>query len=151
MHAGLSLLNQVAFERVENAVAAGTTDQTSAGVAIDGFEVLTFLVLWGAITTSAVTSVKLQQSSDDGSTDVYSDIEGTNITVADDADNKMTIIEIVKPTKRYVRAYLDLGTQNAVIDGVVCLKSHCRGVIPLTQGSTVQGAETHVSPEEGTA
>jgi hypothetical protein len=137
--------------RVSNAVAAGTSDVECTGVDMQGFRAVTHYVLFGAITGSAVTSVKAQQSSDNGSADGWSDLTGTSVTVADDDDNQVVILEIDNPQKRYVRCVVDRGTQNAVVDGVIAVQTGAH-LEPVTHSSTtVVAAEYHHAPAEGTA
>jgi len=133
-------------------VAAGTTDvEPSNGIDMTGFESVTFLASFGAIVATAVTSVKAQQSSDDGVADAWSDLEGTSISVADDDDDQVVALEIVNPSKRYVRCVVDRGTANAELDGIVALISGPK-VAPVTHdSSTVVGSEVHATPAEGTA
>jgi hypothetical protein len=146
----LSLLKNAIFQRCLNAVAAGTTSQNGTGVEMANAEVVTFVAAFGAITAGAVTGLKAQQSDDDGSADDYTDLEGTLVSIADDEDNKVLVLEVVRPTKKFVRPVVVRGTQNAVIDSVLAIKTHTR-VAPTTQGSTVADSESHVSPAEGTA
>lgn len=138
--------------RVSNAAAAATTDITSSAVDMTGFNSCTFLVPFGTITAGAVTSVKVQQSSDDGVSDGYSDLEGTSVTVADDDDNKIAQIEVVKPAKRYLKCIVDRGTQNAVVDGIIAVLSNSDSG-PVSTHSTIitAGREIHETPDEGTA
>ncbi|MCK6475330.1 MAG: hypothetical protein L6Q35_00695 [Phycisphaerales bacterium] len=138
--------------RCKNAVAAGTTDITDAtGVDTSGFEEVTFLVPFGAITGSAVTSIKAQQSEDDGSSDAYSDLEGSSVTVADDQDNKVAILSIRRPLKKYVKCVVLRATQNSAIDGIIAILRHPR-VRPVTQDTTVMAASEELAgPSEGTA
>ena len=143
-----NLLKNAEFVRVENAVAAGTTSVESDGVDINGFESIVFIVALGAITTGAATSVKLQQSTDNSS---FADLEGTSITVADDDDNQIALLEIHRPRERYVRAVVSRATQNAVVDGIFAIKHNGTRYAPITQGATVVAAEVHASPAEGTA
>lgn len=129
---------------------AATTDVTSEGVDTLGFESVLLRVAFGAITSGAVTSIKAQQSDDDGATDGYSDIEGTAQSVADDDDNQVFEIEIHRPTKRYVCLVIDRGTQNAVVDfmeAILYRPIHA----PVTQAAIVGGTERFNSPAEGTA
>ena len=56
--------------RVSNAVAAGTSDINSSSVDMQGYDAVEFVVLFGAIVATAVTSVKAQQSSDWGGPDL---------------------------------------------------------------------------------
>lgn len=137
--------------RVSNAVAAGTTDINSSSVDMSGFDSVTFYVLFGTITASAVTSVKAQQSSDDGSSDTFADLTGTGITVADDDDNQVVVLEIDQPRERYVRCVVDRGTQNAVVDGIIAVQHNAKTVPVTHDSSTVVSSEYHHAPAEGTA
>lgn len=137
--------------RVMNAVAAGTTDQTSSAIDTANFEGVKIYTAFGTITSGAVTSVKIQQSSDDGSADAYADLAGTSVTVADDDDNQVVVHDIFRPRERYLKVVVDRGTQNAVIDGIVAVLYGARENPTTDDTSTVVGRETHVSPAEGTA
>jgi hypothetical protein len=130
--------------------AAGTTDINSTAINMEGFEAALFIVTFGAITAAAVTSIKLQASDDDGSTDDYTDLAGTGQTIADSDDEKVFFISIIRPRKKWVRLVVDRGTQNAVVASAECLQYHGR-VGPTTAHGTNVAGESHVSPAEGTA
>ena len=83
--------------RVSNAVAAGTTDINSSSVDMTAHDGVLFVVAFGAITATAVTSIKAQQSSDDGVADAWSDLAGTAVTVADTDDNKLAYAYLLTP------------------------------------------------------
>lgn len=129
---------------------AGTTDLTTEGVDTLGFESVRLKVAFGTITSGAVTSIKAQQSEDDGATDAYSDLAGTAQTVADDDDNQVFMIDIHRPLKRYVCLVIDRGTQNAVVDYMEA-ELYNPANAPVTQPSIVGGVESFNSPAEGTA
>jgi hypothetical protein len=129
--------------------AAGTTDIEGTSVDMQGFEAVLFTVIMGAITANAVTALKVQQSDDDGAADAYSDLEGTSQTIGDGDDGEVFYVDVFRPSKRYVRLYIDRATQNAVVAAAIAQQYHCREQ-PVTHGTGVQG-ETHVSPAEGTA
>lgn len=135
---------------VSNAVAAGLTAIDPTAVDMQNYESVMFIVTFGAITASAVTSVKAQQSSDNGSSDAFADLAGTAQTVADTDDNLAFIIDIVRPGERYVKPYVSRGTANAVVESIIAIQYGARKA-PVTQGATIGGIETHVSPSEGTA
>lgn len=137
--------------RVMNGVAAGTSVQTSSVIDTQGFEGVKIYTAFGAITTGAVTSVEVQQSSDDGSADTYVDLLGTNIVVADDDDNQVVVHDIYRPRERYLKLQINRATQNAVIDGVIAVLYGARKKPTTDDSATVVGRETHVSPAEGTA
>ena len=141
-----NLAAQVKGTRVLNAVAAGQTDQNSAAVDMKGFESVLFMAAFGAITATAVTKIKAQQSSDNVT---FNDLAGTEVVVADSADNKVFWLDVVKPEDRYVRLVVDRGTADAVIDGVFALQYGAKKV-PTTHDATFGGGELHVSPDEGT-
>lgn len=146
----MNLSKNYKITRVENAAAAGQTAVDSDSVDMANFEGVEFEVLMGSITTGGVQSAKLQQSEDDGDADGWSDIEGTSQTIADDDDNQVFVLEVRRPTKRYVRCTVSRATQNSVVDGIVARRYGGR-VKPATNGATIGGVETHASPEEGTA
>jgi hypothetical protein len=136
--------------RISNAVAAGTTAVTSAAIDMKGFDSCTFIVAFGTITTDGVQSVKAQQSSDNDA-DTYADLLGTSITVADDDDNQLVVLDIDKPRERYLKCVVSRATQNAVVDGIFAIQYNAQ-VQPVTHDvATVVGSEFHHAPAEGTA
>jgi hypothetical protein len=135
---------------VTTAAGAGAqTLITSGAVDCLGFSGCCFLVQLGPITGGAETSVKVQQSSDDGDSDAYSDVEGSAITVADDDDNKLKYVDVVNPGKRYLKLLVSRGTQDATVGGVLAVLYKSK-TFPITQGTNVAG-EQHTRPAEGTA
>jgi len=140
--------------RVLNAVTAGTTNQNTAGVDMStdgGWETVEFVPLFGALTANQVTKVKAQQSSDDASTDDYSDLTGTlTAALADGDTNKIARVEVARPAKKWVRGVVVRGTANAVIDGVLAIQRRARKV-PISQSSTVAVVKSVAGVAEGTA
>ena len=126
--------------------AAGTTAINGATIDLTGVEELIILVPFGAIVANAVTSIKFQEGD---TTSPTTDVAGTSITVADDADDTTKILRIIKPQKRYGRVVVSRATQNATVGAILYI---CKGLrtLPATDGATVVG-ETHVSPVAGTA
>ena len=147
-----TLSENAKFLRLSGAIAAATTDATSiTSVDMRGFSGLTLLVSAAAITSGALTVVKLHQSDDDGSTDAYSDIEGSALSIADDSDGKLTVVEMVDPQKRYVKPVITRGTQNAAFEAVLAVQTGPK-TAPVTQSTShVAASELHHAPAEGTA
>lgn len=135
--------------RVLAPVAAGTTDQQTAIVDTAGYETVRFIIGFGAITSGAATSVKLQQNSANSASGM-ADLEGTSITVSDTDDNTLVIAEVSRPRERYVRCYISRATQNSVID-IGLAELALPRVMPVTQDTTVSHVEYAGSPAEGTA
>jgi hypothetical protein len=127
--------------------AAGQTAITSSAIDTAGYDGLRLLVLIGAITTAGVQSIKLQYSDDDAATDAYSDVLGSSVTIADDADNTHIYIDVYRPLKRYVKAVITRATQDSTFGGVIA-ELYNASKLPVTQTAT---GETHIAPIEGTA
>jgi hypothetical protein len=132
--------------------AAAATDITSTAVDMAGYEGCLFLVAFGAIVTNAVTSIKLQQSSDDAAADDYTDLTDTAQTVADDKDNTSFIIDVKNPQKRYLKLIVSRATQNSTVGVVYAIPygKNTRGAA-LTAGTGITAAERFNFPVEGTA
>lgn len=128
--------------------AAGTTDILGATLDMAGFDAVRMCVNFGVITSGAVTSIKAQQGDASDLSDA-ADLENTGQTVADTDDGKTFYIDIDYPRKRYVRLYVDRGTQNAVVS-YAWYEQYRSGSPVTTQGATWTG-ETHHAPAEGTA
>ena len=130
-----SIFKEILTKRAMNAVAAGTTDQT---VTIDrtGFDAIGFSVLLGAITSTAVTSCKLGVGSASNGSDA-ADVSGVTVTVADDDDNQIVLLELmgIPDDKKYVTLTIDRGTANCVIDGVLVHLANPR-TLPVTQDTS---------------
>lgn len=130
-----------------NGVAA-TTDINGVTLDMSGFEGVLIVVTMGAITATAVTSIKAQQGADSGLSDA-ADLAGTAQVIADTDDDKVFYIDLFRPAKRYVRVLVDRGTANAVVASAEYLQYEPRKA-PIAHATGVSG-ETHVSPAEGTA
>lgn len=146
--AQIELGKDMKIVRVLNGVVAGTTDQDSGAVDTRGFENCAFLSAFGAITSGAVTSVKVSQCDTSGGS--YADLLGSSITVADTDDNKCTLHDVIKPRERYLKCTIDRGTQNAVIDGMWAILYNGK-VMPITADSTIISVKQLASTAEGTA
>lgn len=135
------LSERVKTTRVSNAVAAGTTDSNSSSVDMAGFDAVRFIVLLGTLTSTQVTKLLIQQSDDDSTFETIA----TSNAAADADSNKMFISDVYRPEKRYVRAVVDRGTANAVIDGVIAEQYEARDM-PVTNGTTVIQTQKSVTP-----
>ena len=130
-------------------MAAGQTNQNGSIIDMANYEGVVFIAALGALASGAVTGLKVQMGSESNLSDA-ADLAGTAISIADSDDNKLLVVDVNRPSERYVRAVLTRGTGDATIDGVVAIQYGPR-LMPVTQDSTVAGIETHASPLEGTA
>jgi len=138
------------FTQVMTAVAAGTSDQNSTIIDMQGYDGCLFITSFGAITSTAVTSVKIQQDTDSAG-GTMADLEGSGQAIADDDDDQCVVHDIYRPQERYIRAVVDRGTANAVINSIVAVQ-YKGDIAPTTNDSTtVVALKTLLSPAEGTA
>ena len=145
----MNLSKYAKVTRVLNAVAAGVTNQNGSVIDMSGFEGVQFIALFGALTATQVTSLKVQQGDLADGSDM-ADLEGSAHTALADVDgNKCLVTDLFRPEKRFVRAVVTRGTANAVIDGVIALQYRAR-VQPVANDSTVKSTKLLVSPEAGT-
>ena len=148
----MNLSKDVKVTRVENAVAAGSADENGASVDMQNYEGVMFIAMLGTLSASQVTTMKAQQSSDDGSADAFTDITGSQTdAMADDDDNQCIILDVVKPRERYIRPVLERATANAVIDGIIAIQYGPLKKPTTHDATTVQTSKLVVSPAEGTA
>lgn len=126
--------------------AAAQTTINSTSVDMSGFEEVSLVCTFGAITAGAATSVKAQQSADNST---FNDLAGTSQTVADTDDGDTFVIDLIRPTDRYVRLVVLRATQDSVVANALAIQSRPRDAA-VTQAATIN-SETHKSPAEGTA
>jgi hypothetical protein len=143
------LINCIKETRIMNSQAAGITPVNSSVIDMQGYEGVQFSALFGTITATAVTGIKVQQGNAADCSDGV-DLAGTALAIPDTASNKILLTEVYKPTKRYLRVVVTRGTANAVIDGVIAQQFGAR-VEPPVHDASVAGFEYSVSPCEGTA
>lgn len=123
--------------------------QTSAGTAINsdsvdmqGFDGVIFLGVME--TANAANFANAAQSADDVS---FADLAGTKVVPGDNGDS--FLIDVYKPTDRYVRCEVDRGGAATAVGAIFAIQYQGRKA-PVTHGTTID-AETHISPDEGTA
>lgn len=129
--------------------AAAATDLEGSILDMAAHDSVLMLVRMGAITTNAVTSLRVRQS-DDSAMGTPEDITGSAQTIADNADEKTFYVDLHRPTKRYVQLYIDRATQNAVISSAHYIQYNSRSGPVSAHGTNVSG-ETFVAPIGGTA
>ena len=138
---------KISIASTTTAGAAGTSAITSSAVDMAGFDGCTFVIPLGTIVAGAATSVKIQQCDTSGGS--YADLTGTNITIADDDDDGLRYVDVLRPREQFLKCVVSRATQNATIGGIVAIQYRAR-LAPVTHGSGVEG-EQHRWAAEGTA
>lgn len=140
------LAEQVKITKIADHTTAATSDVTSAAVDMQGYEGCLFLTSFG--TAASNNTIKLQQSSDDGSTDAYADLTGTS--VASGSSDEDVWIDIQRPKERYLKLVGLRGT-SSTLESIWAIQYNGRTVgIDNTTSGTITG-ETTLTPAEGTA
>lgn len=130
---------------------AGAAAQTAINgsiVDLAGCAGVLFIVRMGAITSGAVTSIKVQHG-DAAALGDAADVLGTSQTIADDDDGEIFYIDLSHPTKRYARIVVSRATQDAVVASAEAIV-YGVPVAPTTQPTGTNG-EVHVGKASGTA
>ncbi len=149
-----NLTNKVKTSYNHLPVAAGSSDVTDCNVIdMQNFEGVRWIVAMGTITAGAVTGLRAQQAaakSSDTALTNGADLLGTAVSIADDADDKLAILDIYRPLESYVQLVIDRATQNAEVDAVIA-EQYGAKKLPIAKDASVSVQETHASPAEGTA
>lgn len=141
-----SLLREAKVTRVSASAAAAQTDVTSSAVDTKGFEGCLFIVAMGAITGSAVTSAHVEQCDTSGGS--YTELDDTEITIADDDDGKLVLIDVKNTSERYLKCVVDRGTEDAVVDGIIAIQYGAAAVPTTHDATTVIDSAFALTPDE---
>ncbi len=101
-----------------------TASKTGASADCRGWAHAVALISLGTISSSNTGTIKIQQSSDDGSVDTFADISGAAYTLTGDDDDTVKAIAVrLHGKERYLRAlYTETATgQSSAISVVICL------------------------------
>lgn len=130
--------------------ASGTADRNGAVFDMSGLEGVLMVVKFATIASGATTSIKAQQGQQSDLSDA-ADLAGTKISVADDDDDQIFIIDLYRPQECYVRVVVDKDGSNAAAESAIYIGYGARDKpVALTLANEVT-YELHVSPAEGTA
>ena len=140
---------------------SGSSSTTSKVIDTAGFTGCCIVVSTGAITASAVTSIKVQEAdaaSDADTLTAGADLAGTSQTIADDDDGQLFVVDITRPHKRYLQLATTKATE-ASLTGAVAYLYDSDSSLPVTQatgsgvgeGVAATNVEQFTSPVAGTA
>lgn len=133
-----SILKESAFDKALVATAAGFGDTLNGDIIdLQGFDSICLIGILGDVAATGVATLKAYcgdaAALGDGA---YKTATATVTADATSADNKLLVLDIVRPGKRYVRADLVRATANIVVDGVIAIRYNAK-TAPVTQPSDV--------------
>jgi hypothetical protein len=143
-----SLLKNVKIEHVVNRTADGQATTTSSAIDMASYEGAMAIIPIGVSAANGVVTAHLEQSSDNGVADDYSDVEGSEVT-GTNADNTELVIDLAKASKRYVKVITVTSTGDSEIGPVLVLK-YGASKLPVVQGANITDSALLAGPAEGT-
>jgi hypothetical protein len=129
------------------AYASGTAVREGAILDMSGWDGVIAVVCHATIAASAVGDVHWEQDSAAGG-GTMADLAGTAIAVAADDDDQTWVMDLYKPTERYVRAVVTKDASNAQAESVTYIQ-YRGSKLPVADAGADE-YELHVSPAEGT-
>lgn len=143
----MNLSKNVKVTRVMDAVAAGQAANNGDILDMSGFEGVVFICALGTVTDASVVTMKAQQD-DANAAAGMADLSGATVSLTGSSDsNQCLLLDLYRPTKRYVRCVVTTATQNAAIDGVIAIQYSGR-YLPVTQSTDIDASTLSVSPDE---
>ena len=141
-----SLLKASKIDKVLIATVAGTDDTLSGDILdLQDCDNVTGIAILGDVTVASVVTLKAftgdAAALGDGA---YETVTATVTATATSADDKLLILDVIKPGKRYCRFDVVRATANAVVDGIVGIRYNFR-TIPTTQGTDVVDSDINVN------
>ena len=103
----------------------------------DAFDSVAFIALLGDVSNTSVLTLTVK--SNPTSSDVGGTSEGATAAytaTATDADNKLLIVDVHRPTQRFVFASLTRTVADAVVDGIIAVQYNARD-LPVSQPASV--------------
>ena len=145
------LLSDVKITRVMlNGAGTASATPTKADVILDmaGYQNVMFIAVMADVVNASVVSLRYAQD-DTNDTAAMGVVTGSagGTASATSYDDKLVILDVTKPTKRYIEAQLFHVTQDAPFDAVIAIQYGAR-TAPVTQGSTVAASAALVSAAE---
>ncbi len=127
-----------------------SADRNGTILDMQGYDGVVAIVKTAVIAAGAVTSYKWQSGAQSNMGDA-ADLAGTGLSVADDDDNQVFVLELHKPAERYVRLVADKDAANNVAESAVYIQ-YSGSKFPIDNNvANAVTYELNISPAEGTA
>ena len=132
------LTENCAIDYIEAAATAGTSTLTTDVLDMQGYDGIVFIAILGDVTdTSVLLLSAYEHTANAASGTAISGATAGATAGASNYDSTLLVVDVQKPSKRYVYATLARGTANAVVNGVLAIRYKGSHSCPVTQGATV--------------
>lgn len=142
-----NLSGVVKLLKVQDHTTAGTSTVTSDAIDMLGYTGVLVLSSFG--TAASGNTAKLQQSSDNGATDDYTDLTGTSVTSG--SSDEDVWLDLYRPQKRYIKAVFARGTSSTLESVWAILYGPLSAPVSFNNTTGTIVGEAHVEESEGTA
>ena len=144
----MNLSKDVKISQVLGYTAAGQTAKTSNVIDMQGFAGVVFVACLGTVTATSVVTLKAQQDIVNPMTDAK-DLTGASVVnvVGASNSNKCLVLDVYRPTKRYLEAVLTPATADSEILSMVAIQYQA-GAMPTNIDNSVLASILSVSPVE---
>lgn len=135
----MNLSKEIKITVVEAAATAAQTELVTDVLDMQGYEGVMFIALTGDVTTSCdltLTAKGNSANSTSSPTPVTQKATTTFTAGATNADSKVLMVDVYKPTLRYMFGSLTRTTANAVVGGIIAIQYGARNK-PTSQDATV--------------
>jgi hypothetical protein len=135
----MNLSKAIKVTVVEAAAAAGQTALTTDVLDMSGYEGVIFIALTGDVTATSVLTLTVKGNSANSvssPTPVTQKATDAFTAAASDADSKVLMVDVYKPTLRYMFASLTRTTADAVVGGIIAIQYGATNK-PTSQDATV--------------
>jgi hypothetical protein len=139
------LSNNVKFTLVKAAQTAATTDVATDIIDMQGYEGVMF---FGTIATANAANYIYAQQDTASNGATMADLEGTKVVAA--ANGEVVWLDIFKPSKRYIRAYIERGGASTATGDFYAIQYNGRVGLETNLVTNKFIGELHISPDEGT-
>ncbi|MRV72557.1 hypothetical protein GJ700_12650 [Duganella sp. FT92W] len=144
-----TLLQNCKITRVktDGAGAASATPTKCDIIDMQGYESVMFVAMLGDVLTTSAVSLRVA-GADTNSSGAMALLTGSagGTAGASDYDDKLLVLDVVKPNQRYLECQIFHVTANAPFDGILAIQYNPRSA-PVTQGSTVIASTTISDPD----
>ena len=135
----MNLSKGIKVSVVEAAGAAAQTDLTTDVLDMSGYEGVLFIALLGDVTSGSVLTLTAKGNSANSvssPTPITQKATGAFTAGATSADSKVIMVDVYKPTLRYLFAVLSRTTQDAIVGGIIAIQygAHAK---PTAQDASV--------------
>ena len=141
-----NLSKRIKITKVSDYAAANTTDITTDVIDMQGYDGVVFFTAVAVLHSN--NYIKLQEGDAANLSDA-ADLLGTKVAVT--VNKEVVGVDLYKPLKRYVRAYIERGGASTACGEVYAMQYEGRILPEDNETAGTLNIELHISPIAGTA